>query len=585
MIALTGSVRSGKAVARAAAESLKRVHLELGGKAPVVIFAGRRPGRRGDRAARRRLLELRPGVRRRLPRAGPRVGGRRVRRAARQGGLHDGRRRARRGRRRRDRAADLEGPLRPGHRLPGASRGRRASAPPIGGGALEGAGYFVAPTVLVDVPGRRRVRPRGDLRPGRHRRDLHRRGRGDRPAPTPCPTACRPRSGPNDARRSHDVAAQAGRRHGLGQRPPGARQRGARGAGSRAPATVATCRSTRSTTTPAPSTSCTTWRAERSGGTRWTARGTGTDVAVDRREVVALCLTALDAAGAATAGGRPAHRDGPLRRGPRQGRRRGSAPARPRRRPGGRPPRRSGRPAAGPPLSCRHHLRRPRRDRADRLRRELRRPRAGCATLRPGRLRASRERSPADRSAGSSNAWPTPGSSRSPPRSRRPCSPPGRAPAGSSAPTRWRTRCPAPGRAPLTVDQASSSTAFVSVRDAAAQGTLPARGVGRRRGRPPDDRPRGRPGRRAAALRRLQGREHRPARRAAVLDGGRQLVDGRARRGTGSRSPPSGCSCSPSTTSTVGPGFPERVEEHLERLAEAGLGFPEDPGSGNRQAR
>ncbi|HKU11222.1 MAG TPA: aldehyde dehydrogenase family protein [Sinomonas sp.] len=38
MIALTGSVGSGKAVARAAAETLKRVHLELGGKAPVVIF-------------------------------------------------------------------------------------------------------------------------------------------------------------------------------------------------------------------------------------------------------------------------------------------------------------------------------------------------------------------------------------------------------------------------------------------------------------------------------------------------------------------------------------------------------------------
>jgi aminobutyraldehyde dehydrogenase len=38
MIALTGSVNSGRAVARTAAESLKRVHLELGGKAPVVIF-------------------------------------------------------------------------------------------------------------------------------------------------------------------------------------------------------------------------------------------------------------------------------------------------------------------------------------------------------------------------------------------------------------------------------------------------------------------------------------------------------------------------------------------------------------------
>jgi len=38
MIALTGSVRSGRVVARAAAETLKRVHLELGGKAPVVVF-------------------------------------------------------------------------------------------------------------------------------------------------------------------------------------------------------------------------------------------------------------------------------------------------------------------------------------------------------------------------------------------------------------------------------------------------------------------------------------------------------------------------------------------------------------------
>ncbi|MDN5763532.1 MAG: aldehyde dehydrogenase family protein [Microlunatus sp.] len=39
MIALTGSVTSGRAVAKAAADSLKRVHLELGGKAPVIIFA------------------------------------------------------------------------------------------------------------------------------------------------------------------------------------------------------------------------------------------------------------------------------------------------------------------------------------------------------------------------------------------------------------------------------------------------------------------------------------------------------------------------------------------------------------------
>jgi betaine-aldehyde dehydrogenase len=38
MLALTGSVETGKHFARTAADSLKRVHLELGGKAPVVVF-------------------------------------------------------------------------------------------------------------------------------------------------------------------------------------------------------------------------------------------------------------------------------------------------------------------------------------------------------------------------------------------------------------------------------------------------------------------------------------------------------------------------------------------------------------------
>ncbi|MEA2315757.1 MAG: betaine-aldehyde dehydrogenase, partial [Solirubrobacteraceae bacterium] len=38
MISLTGSVQTGKHVARTAAETLKRVHLELGGKAPVIVF-------------------------------------------------------------------------------------------------------------------------------------------------------------------------------------------------------------------------------------------------------------------------------------------------------------------------------------------------------------------------------------------------------------------------------------------------------------------------------------------------------------------------------------------------------------------
>jgi betaine-aldehyde dehydrogenase len=38
MVSLTGSVQTGKQIARTAADSLKRVHLELGGKAPVIVF-------------------------------------------------------------------------------------------------------------------------------------------------------------------------------------------------------------------------------------------------------------------------------------------------------------------------------------------------------------------------------------------------------------------------------------------------------------------------------------------------------------------------------------------------------------------
>ena len=38
LVAITGSVRAGMEVARSAADDLKRVHLELGGKAPVMVF-------------------------------------------------------------------------------------------------------------------------------------------------------------------------------------------------------------------------------------------------------------------------------------------------------------------------------------------------------------------------------------------------------------------------------------------------------------------------------------------------------------------------------------------------------------------
>src|ERR1051325_8596595 len=38
LVSLTGDVATGKLIAKNAADSLKRVHLELGGKAPMVVF-------------------------------------------------------------------------------------------------------------------------------------------------------------------------------------------------------------------------------------------------------------------------------------------------------------------------------------------------------------------------------------------------------------------------------------------------------------------------------------------------------------------------------------------------------------------
>jgi 1-pyrroline dehydrogenase len=43
LVSLTGSVGTGKNIARSSADTLKRVHLELGGKAPVVVFGDADP--------------------------------------------------------------------------------------------------------------------------------------------------------------------------------------------------------------------------------------------------------------------------------------------------------------------------------------------------------------------------------------------------------------------------------------------------------------------------------------------------------------------------------------------------------------
>ncbi len=151
MIALTGSVRSGRAVAAAAAQSLKRVHLELGGKAPVVILpdadlaaaaAGLRvagfwnSGQECGAACRvlvhesvaQQFTDLLVDEVSSLVVGEPRSGD------------------------------DVEvGPMVSrdhydrvlGYLERAQAQGIRAA---VGGGALDGQGFFIAPTVLVDVP-------------------------------------------------------------------------------------------------------------------------------------------------------------------------------------------------------------------------------------------------------------------------------------------------------------------------------------------------------------------------------------------------------------------------------------------------
>ena len=124
MVSVTGSVRAGTEVAATAAAGLKRVHLELGGKAPVVVFddADIAAAAEGDR--HRRLLQRRSGLHRGHPRDRRPRRVRRLRRRPRRAGQgHQDRRTRRRGRA--VRSGEQPGPARPRRRLRRADTGPR----------------------------------------------------------------------------------------------------------------------------------------------------------------------------------------------------------------------------------------------------------------------------------------------------------------------------------------------------------------------------------------------------------------------------------------------------------------------------
>jgi (2R)-3-sulfolactate dehydrogenase (NADP+) len=133
---------------------------------------------------------------------------------------------------------------------------------------------------------------------------------------------------------------------------------------------------------------------------------------------------------------------------------------------------------------------------------------------------------------------------------------------------------PRAGRPPFTVDQASSSTAFVSVRDAAARGTpLPEGWAVDVDGRPTTDAEAALTG----ALLPFGG--YKGANIALLVEllssmaGGSWAVDAPP-WDSGTRSPSVGMFVLAVDPGVIGTDFPVRAEEHLERLAGAGVRLP-----------
>ena len=176
MVSITGSVRAGMEVAAGAARDLKKVHLELGGKAPVIVFddadieaaaeaiaiAGYFNAGQDCTAATRVL-------------AGPGVYDDFVAALAEQAA---GTKTGAAGRPRRA--------LRPAEQREPARRGCRGFIDRLpdhatlrAGGARSGSqGYFYEPTVVSGLLPERRGHPGRDLRPGDHRAAVRRRGGG-----------------------------------------------------------------------------------------------------------------------------------------------------------------------------------------------------------------------------------------------------------------------------------------------------------------------------------------------------------------------------------------------------------------------
>ena len=194
-VAFTGSTEVGRGIAAGAADTIKRVTLELGGKSANVVFADADLEARRGRGAGRHVRQRRPGLLRALAHPRRALGARPLHGRAGGGGRGDARRRpARRGDR--DGAADLRRPA-----LETVASYVPDDAPvAIRGSAPDGPGFWFPPTVLAPVSNDDRAAAEEIFGPVAVRHPVRRRGRGGRGSPTTRSTGCRARSGRATAR-------------------------------------------------------------------------------------------------------------------------------------------------------------------------------------------------------------------------------------------------------------------------------------------------------------------------------------------------------------------------------------------------